>query len=235
MSESKKTAIVTGASSGIGYAIALNLLLDGWCVYGLDQKKVNLNNTQFHSIEIDLNDTQELKRVLDLILGSVVPSAVVHAAGLLRVGSLGDLDFQAGDLMWRTHVEVASKLADRILPAMISKGFGRMILIGSRVSVGIAHRSQYAATKAALVSLARSWAAEVISAGVTVNVISPAATDTPMLVDPTRSGRAPQTPPIGRLIKPEEVASLTLYLLGENAGAITGQDIAICGGSSVTR
>ena len=132
MSESKKTAIVTGASSGIGYAIALNLLLDGWCVYGLDQKKVNLNNTQFHSIEIDLNDTQELKRVLDLILGSVVPSAVVHAAGLLRVGSLGDLDFQAGDLMWRTHVEVASKLADRILPAMISKGFGRMILIGSR-------------------------------------------------------------------------------------------------------
>ena len=235
MSESKKTAIVTGASSGIGYAITLNLLLDGWCVYGLDQKKVNLNNTQFHSIEIDLNDTQELKRVLDLILGSVVPSAVVHAAGLLRVGSLGDLDFQAGDLMWRTHVEVASKLADRILPAMISKGFGRMILIGSRVSVGIAHRSQYAATKAALVSLARSWAAEVISAGVTVNVISPAATDTPMLVDPTRSSRAPQTPPIGRLIKPEEVASLTLYLLGENAGAITGQDIAICGGSSVTR
>ena len=71
-------------------------------------------------------------------------------------------------------------------PAMQAAGRGKMVLVGSRVSVGIAGRSQYAASKAALVSLARSWAAESIASGVTVNVVSPAATDTPMLVDPAR-------------------------------------------------
>ncbi len=108
-----------------------------------------------------------------------------------------------------------------------------MVMVGSRVSRGMAGRSQYAASKAALVSLARSWAAESVSQGVTVNVVSPAATDTPMLKDPARASITPRLPPLGRLIRADEVASLVLYLLGPQAAAITGQDIAICGGSSV--
>jgi NAD(P)-dependent dehydrogenase (short-subunit alcohol dehydrogenase family) len=108
-----------------------------------------------------------------------------------------------------------------------------MVLIGSRVSGGISGKSQYAATKAALASLARSWAAESIERGVTVNVVSPAATDTPMLHDPARTNTPPKLPPIGRLIQPDEVAALVLYLLGPQASAITGQDITICGGASV--
>jgi NAD(P)-dependent dehydrogenase (short-subunit alcohol dehydrogenase family) len=101
--------------------------------------------------------------------------------------------------------------------------------------MGIAGRSQYAASKAALVSLARSWAAESIAHGVTVNVVSPAATDTPMLQDPARANTAPKLPPIGRLIQADEVAALVEYLLSQQAAAITGQDIAICGGASVLR
>ena len=110
-----------------------------------------------------------------------------------------------------------------------------MILVGSRVSSGIAGRSQYAATKAAILSLARSWAAESIAEGVTVNVVSPAATDTPMLKDPARVTTTPRLPPIGRLIQPDEVAALVAYLTRPEAAAITGQDIAICGGASVPR
>jgi NAD(P)-dependent dehydrogenase (short-subunit alcohol dehydrogenase family) len=116
---------------------------------------------------------------------------------------------------------------------MQTRQWGRVILIGSRVSQGMAGRSQYAASKAALVALARSWAAETAAMGITVNVISPAATDTPMLTDPGRSTTPPRVPPLGRFIRPEEVASLVAYLMSDQADAITGQDISICGGASV--
>jgi NAD(P)-dependent dehydrogenase (short-subunit alcohol dehydrogenase family) len=116
---------------------------------------------------------------------------------------------------------------------MAQAGRGRVVLVGSRVSRGIAGRGQYAATKAALVSLARSWAAEVVAQGVTVNVVSPAATQTAMHDDPARATTAPRLPPIGRMIQPAEIASLVAYLLSPAAAAITGQEIQICGGSSL--
>ena len=86
-----------------------------------------------------------------------------------------------------------------------------------------------------LIALARSWAGELIEGGVTVNVVSPAATETAMLQDPARSGSAPRLPPLGRLIRPDEIASLVAYLLSPAADAITGQDIQICGGASLPR
>ena len=128
----------------------------------------------------------------------------------------------------------AAGIANLVLPAMCAAGQGRAVLIGSRVSRGVARRSQYAATKAALVALAKSWAIETVESGVTVNVISPAATATGMLTDPARSGTAPRMPPIGRFIQPAEIAALTVFLLSPEAAAITGQDIAICGGASLT-
>ena len=163
------------------------------------------------------------------------PQALVHAAGVLRVGRLGALDAGAGALMWQLHVQAATTLADVLLPAMAAAGQGRMVIIGSRVAQGKAGRSQYAATKAALLGLARSWAAELIGAGVTVNVVSPAATQTAMLDDPARRSEPPLLPPLGRLIRPQEIAALVGFLLSEPAAAITGQDIQICGGASLAR
>ena len=228
-------AIVTGTSSGIGQAIALKLLTEGWHVHGLDVAPATLHHAQFSSWTLDLTQSDELEAVLDQIVSKHLPQVLVHAAGVLRVGSLGELDMQAGQLMWQLHVDVATRMANRILPIMKHARRGRMILVGSRVSSGMAGRSQYAATKAAILSLAKSWAAESIAEGVTVNVVSPAATDTPMLKDSARVSAAPRLPPIGRLIQPDEVAAMVAYLTRPEAAAITGQDIAICGGASLPR
>jgi NAD(P)-dependent dehydrogenase (short-subunit alcohol dehydrogenase family) len=110
---------------------------------------------------------------------------------------------------------------------------GRIVFIGSRTASGAPGRGQYAATKAALVAMARSWAAELAARGITVNVVAPAATETPMLNDPARGNVAPKLPPIGRFIRPEEVAATVAFLLSPEAGAITGQQLVICGGSSL--
>lgn len=223
-------ALVTGTSSGIGLAIAQALLEQGWDVIGLDLAPARLVHPAFASTEVDLCDARATERSVREA-GPV--QALVHAAGVLRVAKLGKLQAEDGALMWKLHVEALTRIADLVLPAMAQAGQGRAVFVGSRVARGMAGRSQYAATKAAIVSLARSWAAEVVTQGVTVNVVSPAATQTAMLDDPARQAASPRVPPIGRLIQPREIASLVTYLLSPAAAAITGQDIQICGGASL--
>lgn len=222
--------MVTGSSSGIGLAIARALLDQGWQVTGLDLAPPQLVQPTFASITVDLCDAAATQQAVRAA-GEV--QALVHAAGVLRVGRLGTLSDEDSALMWRLHVDAATRLANLVVPVMAQTGAGRVVLIGSRVSRGMPGRSQYAATKAALVALARSWAAETAASGVTVNVISPAATETAMLADPARAGTPPKLPPLGRLIRPAEIAALASFLLSADAAAITGQDIQICGGASL--
>jgi len=223
-------AVVTGTSSGIGCAIAKRLLDDGWRVSGIDVSPATLAHPAFASIQVDLSDGAALGVWLATIADV---HALIHAAGILRVGTLEHLDAADGALMWRIHVDAATRLVQALAPAMRDQGWGRIVFIGSRVAQGMPGRGLYAATKSALVALARSWAAELINHGVTVNVISPAATQTGMLADPSRAASAPRTPPMGRLIQPAEIAALAAFLLSADAAPITGQDIAVCGGASL--
>ncbi len=224
---SQPHALVTGASSGIGAAITAWLLREGWQVTGLSRTPPAEAVPGYSHRTVDLMDPVATAQALE----GLAPFALVHAAGLMRAGSLGALDAATGTTLWRLHVEVAFQLADTLAPRMPDGG--RMVLLGSRAANGSAGRSQYAASKAALLAMARSWAAELLPRRITVNVVAPAATATPMLNDPARAGMAPKLPPIGRYIAPEEVAAMVGLLLGPHGGAITGQQLLICGGASL--
>jgi NAD(P)-dependent dehydrogenase (short-subunit alcohol dehydrogenase family) len=220
-------ALVTGASSGIGAAIVERLLRDGWQVTGVSRRPARFDNPAFRHLPLDLSDVDAIAEAL----ADVTPTALVHAAGVLKVSRLGELSHDDGAAMWRLHVDAAERLANVFAPRLPQGG--RIVFIGSRIAAGAAGRGQYAATKAALVAMARSWAAELAPRGITVNVVAPAATETPMLNDPARSDVAPKLPPIGRFVQPEEVAAAVAFLLSPEAGAITGQQLVICGGGSL--
>lgn len=221
-------ALVTGVSSGIGAAIAQRLLAEGWRVTGLSRRPPEQTHPALTWLGVDLADDAALDRVL----ADIEPlDAIVHAAGFMRTAPLGALDPADGAAMWHLHVAVASRLVDRLIERLAAGG--RIVLIGSRTMQGAAGRSQYAATKAALVGLVRSWALELASRGITVNLVAPGATETPMLLDPGRAGTPPRLPPLGRYVQPEEVAGLTAFLLGPDAGALTGQTLTVCGGASL--
>jgi NAD(P)-dependent dehydrogenase (short-subunit alcohol dehydrogenase family) len=222
-----RNALVTGVSSGIGAAICHRLLRDGWQVTGISRRRPapEPGLTWHHA---DLTDPAALP---PLLADVPAPDAVVHAAGFQRSAPVGELDPDDGDLMWRVHVQAPTVLVDTLADRLPDGA--RIVLIGSRTATGVPGKSQYAATKAALPALARSWAAELAPRRITVNVVAPGPTDTPMLTDPGRSRTPPRLPPLGRLVPPHEVAALTAFLLGPEGGSITGQQLIQCGGASL--
>jgi NAD(P)-dependent dehydrogenase (short-subunit alcohol dehydrogenase family) len=223
-----RTALVTGVSSGIGRAVAARLLKEGWRVVGVSRRPPDLPEAGCRWVQADLAAPGAAE---DVAAQAGTPEAVVHAAGLQFSGPLGTLDHDHGQLMWRLHVDVPTRLLNALAGGLPDGA--RVVLIGSRTATGVAGKSQYAATKSALVGLARSWAMELAPRRITVNVVAPGPTATPMLADPGRAATPPRLPALGRFVEPDEVAGLTAFLLGPEGGSVTGQQLVICGGASL--
>ncbi|KRF24601.1 SDR family NAD(P)-dependent oxidoreductase [Phycicoccus sp. Soil803] len=227
-----RTAVVTGVSSGIGRAIARRLLDDGWSVVGLSRTRPargDLPGLDWRAA--DLADTGPATGVAAAVADLGAVHALVHAAGFQESGPLTDLDPGASERMHAVHVGAAVRLAS-CLEGRLADG-GRILLIGSRTADGAWGKSQYAATKAALRALSRSWAMELTDRAITVNVLEPGPTGTAMTADPRRAATPPRTPPLGRLVRAEEVAAYASFLLEDTGAMVTGQHVVICAGASL--
>jgi NAD(P)-dependent dehydrogenase (short-subunit alcohol dehydrogenase family) len=223
-----RRAIVTGVSSGIGAAVAARLLDDDWSVIGLSRRKPDFGDETFAWRECDLSD---LTGIRSAVSGLGPLDAIVHAAGLQRSARLGELSSADGRAMWEVHVGAAEELVNALIGDVVDGG--RIVLVGSRTMTGVAGKSQYTATKAAQLAMARSWALELVGRAITVNVVAPGPTSTPMLTDPGRSATPPRVPPLGRFIEPAEIAGTVAFLLSPDARSITGQALVQCAGTSL--
>ena len=227
-----RTAVVTGASSGIGLAIAHDLVGAGWRVLGLSRSRGALSDAATW-VPCDLADVISADEAVRAVRGTATGGvdAIVHAAGLQYSAGVGDLRPEQGERMWAVHVRGAELVVGGLI-GVLGDG-GRVVLVGSRTMTGVPGKSQYAATKAALVAMARAWASELAPRRITVNVVAPGPTRTAMLDDPNRASVPPVVPPLGRLVEPSEVAALTRFLLEPTGAMVTGQTIVMCGGASL--
>lgn len=230
MTNESPVVVITGATSGIGLATARRFRSDGWHVVGLDIRQAGDETPCNDLIMADLASAEGIEEAASS-LTTCRATAFVHAAGIMRADD-GATSADAGTGLWRLHVGAAARLSQALLPAMPERR-GRLVFVSSRAAQGRAGRGYYAASKAALDGLARSLAAGEVARGITVNVVAPAATDTPQLRDPARAAAPVRPLPIGRVIRPEEVAATIAFFASAEAGAITGQTIYQCGGASL--
>ncbi|MEO3936057.1 SDR family oxidoreductase [Dermatophilaceae bacterium Soc4.6] len=226
-------AVVTGAASGIGRAVAHDLTTLGWLVAGLDLAPVD--GCAFSAV-VDMTDgaaVAQAVRQAEVSLGVPV-GAAVSVAGHYEMAPVSDITPQAWHRMVRVHVGGLLHLTKAVLPGMIARGAGSVVAVSSELAVGGgADDAHYAAAKGAVIGLARSLAAEVAPSGVRVNVVAPGPTDTPLLApdSPWREPSYLRTLPAGRLVRPDEVSRCVTFLVDEgtfcvgevvnvNAGAV---------------
>jgi NAD(P)-dependent dehydrogenase (short-subunit alcohol dehydrogenase family) len=239
MSMSDRYALVTGGSSGIGAAICESLLGQGYRIVCLSRGPFPGNSPSVHNIEVDLSDAVATREAAIEVARQFSITTVVHNAGAIREKPLEAVapdDLQA---LTNLHVATAITLVQANLPAMKEQHFGRIVLISSRAALGLAKRTVYSATKAALLGLTRTWALELGEHGITVNAVAPGPIEaTEMFHELIPKGSAKlshitQSIPVRRLGRPQDVARAVMFLVAADAGFITGQTLFVCGGTSV--
>jgi 2-keto-3-deoxy-L-fuconate dehydrogenase len=235
-----RRALVTGAASGIGAAIAARFTEAGALVAGLDLEP---SLGVACPLVADLRSDAQLDAACDILAGGIgMPDIVVHAAALQRKG--GVLDTRPEDYaeVYDVNVIGAVRLMRRCVPHMRREGRGAIVLLSSiNASFATPTLAAYAASKAALENLAKTAALEFAPDGIRVNAIAPASIDTPMLrasYADSQEGAFEANKarhPLARFGSAAEVAELALFLASDSAGWITGAIYPIDGGASVTR
>jgi len=232
-------ALVTGGSGGIGAAICRQLLDAGTEVVSLARTAPGWQHPKLHPVTVDLMDPDATRRVAADLAGRFRISHVIHNAGAVRPDPVEDATVQDLNALVHLHLAAPLLLLQAALPGMKAAGFGRVVLLSSWAVLGMAGRSAYAASKAGLSGLARSWALELAPHGITVNVVAPGpVAETAMFhqavpAGSDREARLAAGIPVRRLGRPEEVARAVLFFAAAGSGFITGQTLYVCGGASL--
>lgn len=240
----RRSALVTGASRGIGRAIAAALAREGWavCVNFLERRDaagalVSELRSQGHTamaFQADVADRAAVERMVRSASETLGPvELLANNAGISHQGLFQDVDDALWDRLLAVNLTGPRNAVQAVLPHMLAEKRGCIVNISSIWGLrGGSCEVAYACTKAALIGLTRSLALELAPSGIRVNCVAPGCVETDMvraLGEETRAMLAEETP-LGRLGRPEEIAEAVAFLASEKARFITGQVLTADGG-----
>lgn len=245
-----KTALVTGAGSGIGRHVAIALAGEGARLFLAGRRLAELEETaalvgkaggEAICVSTDVADEASVEALINRVRdeGGQLDIAI-NAAGIFRSGATDDMALDAFQSVFAVNTTGVWLSMKHELRLMRPAGTGVIVNIGSNIGARLAPAmlGAYAASKAAVSSLTRSAALEAIAYGVRVNAVCPGPVDTPLSIRPNedkagRDARIATTNPSGRVATLDEIASTILFLCSDGAGYVVGQNIIVDGGASV--
>jgi 3-oxoacyl-[acyl-carrier protein] reductase len=241
-----RTALITGASRGIGAATARRFAAEGTGVVvqyrssSAEAERVaadcRKHGVRAEAVYADVRDGASLMALKSCVEEwGMTPDILIHSAGTAHYGLLEDCGEDVWDDLMGVHLKAAYRLTRLFAPDMAWRRWGRIVYLSSIWGVvGASGEAAYAAAKGGLNAFAKSMAKELASSGVTVNAVAPGPVETGMLADFDEAERDAicRNIPAGRLGRPDEVADLIRFVVSEGAGYMTGQVLGINGGWS---
>lgn len=236
-----KRAFVTAAGAGIGLATVRAFVAEGGRVVATDIDEVSLRPLESEGIVTRKLDVTDSKAVAKLAKDVGAVDILFNCAGFVHHGTILDCADKDFDFSFNLNVKSNFQVTKAFLPAMIERGGGSIVNVASVVSSTIAapNRFVYGATKAAVIGMTKSIAADYVSQGIRANAICPGTVDSPSLQERIKAlgddydkSRAEfiARQPMGRLGRAEEIAALAVYLGSDESSFVTGQTFAIDGG-----
>ena len=234
-----KRIVVTAAAQGIGRATAEAMTREGAHVIATDINTDALKNFAGVAMELDVTSNEAISAFAKA-LGPV--DVLFNCAGFVHNGSILECDEDAWDFSMTLNARGAYRMCRAFLPSMIEQGHGNIISMSSVASsvIGVPNRFVYGVSKAAVIGLTRSVAADFVSKGIRCNAICPGTVETPSLdgrmraqgnYDEARAAFIARQP-MGRIGRPDEIAELAVYLASDASGFMTGSILTIDGGWS---
>jgi len=232
-------AVVTGASSGIGEAIAKRLLDGGHTVVTLQRKPPRIKHGKILHHPVDLADAAAAKATGKEVAARYPVRYLVNNAGANRPGLLEEATTDDLDYVMALNVRAAMILIQAFSPGMRKAKFGRIVSMSSRAAIGKTYRTVYSSAKAALIGMTRTLCLELGGDGITINAVAPGPVASELFdnghpIGSEKRQRVIDSIPVKRVGTPDDVARVVTFLLAPESGYITGQTIFVCGGTSVS-